>query len=123
MFNPDIKLGLVEGTREGNPRERREVTQARIKASIYNIWGDFYDGKIDEPSRIQRMGEYIKGLSEEDQSWLDEKVGFKGGKMITRAMEIATGIIDEARLETYPDGVPPSVAKATRKQKSRIRKS
>jgi len=123
MSTPDNKLGLFEGTGKETPRESREATEVRIKASIYNIWGDFYDGKIDEPKRIQRMGEYIKGLSEVDQSWLDEKVGFKGGKMITRAMEIATGIIDRARSETYPDGAPPSVAKATRKQKSRIRKS
>jgi len=120
MFTPDSKLGVVEKTGE---IIYLEEGQLRIAANIDNIWKDFYDGRIDQPTRAQRMNEYINGLSEEDQRWLDGTVGTsRAGKIINWAMQIATGTLDRVRLEKYPDGTPPSVAKATRVQKSEIRK-
>lgn len=120
MFTPDSKLGVVERTGEIIYLKEEQL---KIAANIDNIWKDFYDGKINQPTREQRMNDYIDGLPEEDQRWLDGSVGTsRAGKVITWAMQIATGTLDRVRLEAYPNGTPPSVAKATRKQKSEIRK-
>jgi hypothetical protein len=123
MLSPDNALRVEERNGETGLRETTEARRAGIVARMNNVWRDFYDGRKDQGQRIQTMDALFNGLSKEDQAWLEQPITLKNGKVVTRAMQIAARAIDEARLEAYPSGAPPSVAKATRKEKSKIRSS
>jgi hypothetical protein len=131
MTTPDIRPGLVidQPSVIDQPREGIEARREKITETIKGFWEDFYSSGISQEGisqeeRIRGMTDYIGKLPPKDQRWLDELVDSKDshGKLITRAMQLATQTLDEARLNRYPERRPPSVASASRKAKSTIRK-